>query len=150
MPVLRGEAFVSHSNRTLAGRAGQSHSATAVHAVRLCVSGCEFCNAINRRSVVSSKTRTPVRHYLLQEEISTSFICCRIVLSVTEHGSVTSQLFKICKNWRGGGPDRKRLLARHWRRGMILKWTLKKLDGEAWTVLLWFRIGTAGSRLLMR
>jgi hypothetical protein len=63
MPVLCGEEFVSHSKRTLAGTAGQSHSATVVHAVRLCGSGCEFCNANNRRFVVSSEARTPVRHY---------------------------------------------------------------------------------------
>jgi hypothetical protein len=46
-----------------------------------------------------------------------------------------------------GKPVRKRPLERPRRRGMILKWTLKKLDGKAWTVLLWFKIGTAGGRL---
>ena len=46
---------------------------------------------------MSSEARTPVRHYILREEMSTSFICCRTVFSVTEHGSVTSQLFKIRK-----------------------------------------------------
>ena len=30
--------------------------------------------------------------------------------------------------------------------GVILKWILKKWDGEAWTGLLWLRIGTGGGR----
>jgi hypothetical protein len=53
--------FVSQSNRKSAGRAGQTHSATTVHAVRLCGSGCEICNPSNRRSVMSTAGRTPVR-----------------------------------------------------------------------------------------
>jgi hypothetical protein len=32
---------------------------------------------------------------------------------------------------------------------IILKWIFKKWDGEAWTGLLWFRIGTGGGRLCM-
>ena len=27
---------------------------------------------------------------------------------------------------------------------ILLKWILKKLDGEAWTVLIWLRTGTGG------
>jgi hypothetical protein len=30
---------------------------------------------------------------------------------------------------------------------VILKWIIKKWDGEAWTVLSWLRIGTGGGRL---
>jgi hypothetical protein len=30
---------------------------------------------------------------------------------------------------------------------IILKWIFSKLDGEAWTGLLWFRIGTGGGLL---
>jgi hypothetical protein len=30
---------------------------------------------------------------------------------------------------------------------IILKWIVKKSDGEAWTGLLWLRIGTGGGRL---
>ena len=33
--------------------------------------------------------------------------------------------------------------------GIILKWICKKWDGEAWTVLLWLRIGTGGRCLRM-
>jgi hypothetical protein len=29
----------------------------------------------------------------------------------------------------------------------ILKWICKKWDGEAWTELLWLKIGTGGGRL---
>jgi hypothetical protein len=32
---------------------------------------------------------------------------------------------------------------------IILKWIFKKWDGEAWTGLLWLRIGTGGGRLRM-
>ena len=28
--------------------------------------------------------------------------------------------------------------------GVILKWILRKWDGEAWTGVLWLRIGTGG------
>jgi hypothetical protein len=30
---------------------------------------------------------------------------------------------------------------------IILKWILKKWDGEAWTGLIWLRIGTGGGLL---
>jgi len=30
---------------------------------------------------------------------------------------------------------------------IILKWIVKKCDGEAWTRFFWFRIGTGGGRL---
>jgi hypothetical protein len=30
---------------------------------------------------------------------------------------------------------------------IILKWTFKKRDGEAWTGLIWLRIGTGGGLL---
>jgi len=30
---------------------------------------------------------------------------------------------------------------------LILKWTIKKWDTEAWTGLIWLRIGTGGSLL---
>jgi hypothetical protein len=30
---------------------------------------------------------------------------------------------------------------------ILLKLLLQKLDGKAWTGLIWFRIGTAGKRL---
>jgi len=30
---------------------------------------------------------------------------------------------------------------------IILKWIFKKGDGEAWTGLIWLRIGTRGGRL---
>jgi hypothetical protein len=33
---------------------------------------------------------------------------------------------------------------------IILKWIFKKWDGEAWTGLLYFRIGTGPELLLMR
>jgi hypothetical protein len=33
---------------------------------------------------------------------------------------------------------------------IILKWILKKWDGDAWSGLMWYRIGTGGVRLLMR
>jgi hypothetical protein len=32
---------------------------------------------------------------------------------------------------------------------MILKWILKTWDGEAWTGLIWLRIGTGDRRLSM-
>jgi hypothetical protein len=32
-------------------------------------------------------------------------------------------------------------------RRIILKWISKRLDGEAWTGLIWLRIGTGGGRL---
>ena len=31
--------------------------------------------------------------------------------------------------------------------GIILKWTFKNLDGEAWTGWSWLRIGTGGGHL---
>jgi hypothetical protein len=31
---------------------------------------------------------------------------------------------------------------------IILKWILKKWDGEAWTGLIWLRIGTVGGALV--
>jgi hypothetical protein len=33
---------------------------------------------------------------------------------------------------------------------ITLKWILKKWDGQAWTGLIWLRIGTGSSRLSMR
>jgi len=30
---------------------------------------------------------------------------------------------------------------------IILKWTFRQWDGEAWTGLVWFRTGAAGGRL---
>jgi len=30
---------------------------------------------------------------------------------------------------------------------IILKWVLKMYDGDAWTGLIWFSIGTGGGRL---
>jgi len=33
---------------------------------------------------------------------------------------------------------------------IILKWILKKWDWEAWTALIWLRIGTGGGRLWIR
>ena len=32
-------------------------------------------------------------------------------------------------------------------RRIILKWIFKRWDGEAWTGLIWLRIGTGGGRL---
>ena len=32
----------------------------------------------------------------------------------------------------------------------VIKWIFKKWDGEAWTTLLWLRIGSSGGRLRMR
>jgi hypothetical protein len=32
-------------------------------------------------------------------------------------------------------------------RMIILKWIIKTWDGEAWTRLIWFRIGTGGGHL---
>jgi hypothetical protein len=37
---------------------------------------------------------------------------------------------------------------RRW--GMISKYIFKKWDGEAWTGLIWLRIGTGGGRLSMQ
>ena len=33
---------------------------------------------------------------------------------------------------------------------VILKWIIKKWDGDAWTGLIWLRIGTSGGHLEMR
>jgi hypothetical protein len=32
-------------------------------------------------------------------------------------------------------------------RRTIFKWIIKKYDGEAWTGLMWLKIGTVGGRL---
>jgi hypothetical protein len=45
-----------------------------------------------------------------------------------------------------GRPEGKRPLGRPDGR-IILKWILNKGDGEAWTGLIWPRIGTGGRRL---
>jgi hypothetical protein len=47
-----------------------------------------------------------------------------------------------------GRPEGRRTLGRPRRRWrIILKWILKKWDGEAWTGLIWLRIGTGGGLL---
>jgi hypothetical protein len=49
--------------------------------------------------------------------------------------------------WWGDLRERDQLRNLGGDRKIILKWTFKKWDGEAWTALLWFRIGTGGGLL---
>jgi hypothetical protein len=46
-----------------------------------------------------------------------------------------------------GRPDGKNHLEDLGVDGRILKWIFKKWDGEAWTGLIWLRIGTGGGLL---
>jgi hypothetical protein len=46
-----------------------------------------------------------------------------------------------------GRPDRQIPLGRPTHRQDILKWVFKKKDWEAWTGLLWLRIGTGDKHL---
>ena len=46
-----------------------------------------------------------------------------------------------------GRPDGKNHLEDLCVDGRILKWIFKKWDGEAWTGLIWLRIGTGGGLL---
>jgi len=43
-----------------------------------------------------------------------------------------------------GRPERKRLIGRRRNRWEIFKMVLKKQDGNAWTGLIWLRIGICG------
>ena len=49
-----------------------------------------------------------------------------------------------------GIPDGKRPLDLGIDRKVILNWILKKWDMEAWTGLIWLRIGTGGGRLCVQ
>jgi len=50
---------------------------------------------------------------------------------------------RCIQGFDGGGPERKRVLGRIGVDGrIILNWVSKKWDGEAWTRLIWLRIGT--------
>jgi len=47
-----------------------------------------------------------------------------------------------------GRPEGKELLGRPGRRWKDnIKWIFEKLDGEAWTGLIWFKLGTSSRRL---
>jgi hypothetical protein len=46
-----------------------------------------------------------------------------------------------------GNPEGKKTLRSTRRRRIILKWIFRKWDGEAWTELIWLRIGTGGGPL---